>query len=350
MSTAFSIEGRKIGDDARCFVIAEAGINHNGDLSLARKLIQCAIDVGCDAVKFQTYSVEHLVSPTAPMADYQARNTGSTESQADMLLRCQLTLQDHKVLQAECKRGGIIFLSTPFDKPSLDLLLTLKVTALKVSSGDITNTPFLKQLAASRLPLILSTGMANVEEIEAAAETIKAAGCNAYAFLHCVSAYPADPVDCNLRAMAGMAEKLNVPIGFSDHTTGIDIALASVAMGASILEKHITIDRTLPGPDHAASIEPHELKALMHGVRRIHQAFGSGEKNPRAVESSTADVARKSLHISQAICAGEIILEENIVAMRPGTGISPRKLSDVAGRRASQDIPAGAMLREDMLG
>lgn len=344
--TTFSIEQHKVGRGSPCFVIAEAGINHNGSLDMALALVKAASDAGCHAVKFQTYLIDVLAAADAPMADYQKANTGLSGSQSDLLKSCELDRAAHEVLIRECRRLGITFLSTPFDDPSLDLLADLGVPALKISSGDVTNTPFLQRASGLGVPVILSTGMATMEEVAGAATALRSAP---FALLHCVSSYPADPADCNLPAMRQLEEAFHVPVGFSDHTTGFDVTLAAVALGASILEKHITLDRSLPGPDHAASLEPAELSAMMDSLRRVEAAVVAREKRPSAGELGTAAVARKSLHFRRDLPAGSILCEEDLAAMRPGTGISPSRRAMVVGRRLSRDVRAGAMVAEDML-
>ncbi len=343
-----SIGNRGIGAGSPCFVIAEAGINHNGDIALAKQLIHAAAEAGCDAVKFQTYRTGAIAAPGAPMAEYQKANTGLSGSQADLLTRCELDREAHVELMHECRDAGILFLSTPFDDPSLDLLTGLGVEALKISSGDVTNIPFLKRVAAAGVPVILSTGMATVPEVTEAVEALRGAGREDFALLHCVSCYPAKPSECHLPAMEVLRRAFHVPVGFSDHTTGFDITLAAVATGAAVIEKHITTDRALPGPDHAASIEPWELKAMMTAIRRVEAALAGTGKNPSAAELGTAAVARKSLHLRVSLPAGSVLCEEHLAAMRPGTGISPSRLDEVLGRELLEDTAAGTMLAVGM--
>lgn len=345
--SSIRVDGKCIGRGYPCFVIAEAGINHNGDISLAKDLIHAAADAGCDAVKFQTYRTEAIAAADAPMADYQRTNTGRSGPQSEILKQCELDRCAHEQLLAECLKAGVLFLSTPFDNESLDLLTDLGVEALKISSGDLTNTPFLGRVSATCLPVIASTGMATMREVEEAVAILRFASCG-FALLHCVSCYPAAPEECRLSAIGEMAETFNVPVGFSDHTTGFDITIAAIAAGATIIEKHITKDRSLPGPDHAASIEPHELKAMIVAIRRVEAALRGG-KTPSERERRTAEVARKSLHFSVALPAGYILREEHLVAMRPGTGLLPSSLWSFVGRRLTADVPAGAMLKEGMV-
>ena len=344
-----SIGGRPIGAGCPCFVIAEAGINHNGDMGLAKQLIREAAGAGCDAVKFQTYRTDAIAALNAPMAEYQKVNAGFSGSQADLLARCELGREEHLQLMSECRDAGILFLSTPFDDPSLDLLKGIGVEALKISSGDVTNIPFLKRMALLDVPLIVSTGMATVAEVSCAVEAIRGSGCDDFALLHCVSCYPAKPSECNLPAMKALEREFGVSVGFSDHTEGFDITLAAVAAGATIIEKHITTDRSLPGPDHAASIEPRELRAMMNSIRRVEAALVGSEKNPSDAELETAAVARKSLHFRGYLPSGSVLREEHLVAMRPGTGISPACMGEILGKRLLRDAVEGTMLSMAML-
>ena len=347
--TEFKIGERPVGPKAPCFVIAEAGINHNGSLERAKKLVDLAHEAGADAVKFQTFQAERLVSPDAPKARYQIENTNGAESQLEMLKSCQLSYDEFSGLFDYCRQKGILFLSTPFDSASLDFLVELGVPALKLGSGEVTNLPLLAQAARSKLPVILSTGMSNLAEVEAAVRTLRGGGCKALAVLHCTSNYPADPADANLRAMDTLAETLGVPIGYSDHTEGIAVSLASVACGAKVLEKHFTLDRSLPGPDHLASVGPEELKALVAGVRIVEQALGSGRKELCESEANTREVARRSLFMARDLKAGAVLGPEDLIALRPGTGIPPSEMESVCGRQAACDLAAGTMLdRRDL--
>ena len=269
MVTSIQIGARVIGPDRPCFVIAEAGVNHDGGLEKAVRLVEVAVEAGADAVKFQTFKAERLVTASAAKADYQVRATGSSEPQAQMLRRLELADDDHRELMRQCDRHGILFLSTPFDEGSVDLLANLGVQAFKVASGDVTNFPLLIHIASKGRPVILSTGMSSLGEVEAAVRTLEHAGTRELALLHCVSNYPAEPGDANLRAMETMARAFRVPVGYSDHTLGIEVTLAAVALGACVVEKHFTLDRTLPGPDHHMSLEPDELATLIRGIRTV---------------------------------------------------------------------------------
>ena len=350
MPKSIDVRGRTIGDGAPCFVIAEAGVNHNGDLELARELVHVAASVGADAVKFQTFRANQLVNRDAPQADYQRRNMGEAVSQYEMLRRLELTEAAHVELIAECRKLGLTFLSTPFDEPSADLLERLDVPAFKVPSGEVTNLPFLDYLARKGRPLILSTGMSTLGEVEAAAMAVADAGNDRFVLLHCVSNYPAMPADVNLRAMETMRTSFGVPVGYSDHTLGNSIGWAAAALGACVIEKHFTLDRNLPGPDHAASLEPLELGAFIEGVRSIESALGDGRKRPAASEANTAAVARKSLVTSRPIASGTRITADCLSIKRPGTGLPPDMRKLVLDRTARCDIPAGTLLSLEMLG
>jgi len=347
--TPINISGHKIGPGEPCFIIAEAGVNHNGDMNLARRLVSAAVDVGADAVKFQTFTAERLATADAPKAEYQLRTTNGSESQFEMLQRLELSAEDHKKLSDYCNDLGILFMSSPFDEQSADLLADLDVPVFKIPSGEITNLPYLSHVAGKGRPMIVSTGMANLAEVEAAVKTIRDAGNESYVLLHCVSNYPAKKADINLRAMGTMSSEFGVPVGYSDHTMGIEIALAAVALEACVVEKHITLDRNLPGPDHMASLEPDEFADLVQGIRAVESALGHGRKEPVASEQSTAEVARKSLVAAKDIQAGEVITSGSIGIKRPGTGLSPAMLPDILGRPAREAIEAGSLITLEML-
>ena len=347
---ALAIGKQKIGEGQPCFLIAEAGVNHNGRLDLALQLVDAAADAGADAVKFQTFRADDLVTADAPKAEYQAANTGTAGTQLEMLRSLELKPEWHKEIQAHCRKRGLLFLSTPFDEKSADFLEELKVPAFKVSSGDLTNLPFLRYLAQKRKPLILSTGMATTGEIHAALGAVREVGRGEVALLHCVTRYPADPSEMNLRAMRALAAEFQVPVGLSDHTLGIEVSLAAVALGACVVEKHFTMDRTLPGPDHKASIEPSELAAWVRGIRNVEAALGMADKSPSAYELEIARVARKSLVAACDIPAGAAVKREMLVIKRPGTGLAPGLLEKVVGRSARCNIRAGSVITWDDLG
>lgn len=331
----------------RTFVIAEAGVNHNGDLALARKLVDVAADAGADAVKFQTFSVDRLVTPTAAPAEYQ-RRTGAA-SQHEMLRQLELSPAAHEDLAAHCATRGIEFMSTPFDPESARFLAGLGVRRLKVPSGEITNLPLLEVVGSFGRQVILSTGMAEMAEVETAVATLRRAGASDLVVLQCVSNYPAEAAATNLRVMDTYAQAFGVPVGLSDHTVGLTIAIAAVARGARYLEKHFTLDRTLPGPDHQASLEPDELAALVRAVRDVEAAIGDGIKRPAPSELPVRDVARKSLVAARDLTAGSVLRQEDLVILRPGTGISPARLPEVVGRRTARAIPAHTPITDDML-
>lgn len=327
-----------------CFVIAEAGVNHNGDMDLAHRLIDAAAAAGADAVKFQTFKADRLAAPDAPKAEYQKRTTGGEESQLDMLRRLELDAGQHADLMRHCERAGILFLSTPFDEECADLLAGLGVAAMKTPSGELTNLPYLAHVARLGLPMIVSTGMADLTEVAQAVTTVEAAGAPPLALLHCVSAYPTPPEDVNLRAMDTLARCFAVPVGFSDHTQGTAIAIAAAALGARIIEKHLTLDRTLPGPDHKASLEPAEMAAMVAGIRATLAALGDGRKRPAAREAEVAAVARKSLVLARALPAGTVLAATDLSAKRPGTGIAPGRAAELVGRTLRRTLPADAVL------
>ena len=344
----FSLGHRMVGAGCPCFVIAEAGVNHNGSLDMAMRLVDAAASAGVDAVKFQTFRADKIVTPDAPKARYQMGTTEDTESQLDMLRRLELDSAAYRALAQRCAEIGLVFLSTPFDEESADLLEAIGVPAFKVPSGELTNLSFLSYLARKGLPLIISTGMATLEEVRAAVDAVQCAGCHRFAILHCVSNYPADPGDVNLRAMASMAAAFGVPVGYSDHTLGNEVSFAAVAMGACVIEKHLSLDRSLPGPDHRSSSEPEELASLVAGIRAIEAALGDGEKRPAASENETARVARRSLVAARIIPAGAILTADMVVNRRPGTGMAPARLGELTGRRAHGDIAEGTVLAPEM--
>ena len=324
----------------RTLIIAEAGVNHNGDLDLAKQLINAAADAGADLVKFQTFNANRQVTRTAKKADYQTQTTSSTESQHAMLRRLELTEEMHHQLIAHCLTQNIGFLSTGFDIESVDLLVSLGQECFKIPSGEITNLPYLRHIGQLGKTVILSTGMATLGEIEAAIEVLEQTGTPRakVTVLHCTTEYPTPMNEVNLRAMQSIHAAFDVAVGYSDHTEGIEIAIAAVAMGASVIEKHFTLDRTFPGPDHQASLEPAELKAMVTAIRNIEIALGDGIKRLTPSEARNKPVARKSLVASRAISIGEIFTAENLTTKRPGTGISPMRWDEFMGRKATRDF------------
>lgn len=331
----------------KTLIIAEAGVNHNGDIDMACALIDAASHAGADLVKFQTFDADRLVTHNARKADYQVKTTGTDESQRDMLKRLELSPAMHEQLIAHAAKCGIEFFSTAFDLDSLDYLLGLGMSRIKVPSGELTNLPYLRKVGSTGKPVILSTGMANLGEIEAALAALEAAGASRHQItvLHCSTEYPAPMAEVNLQAMPSIARALGVQVGYSDHTEGIEIAIAAVAMGACIIEKHFTLDRALPGPDHQASIEPEELARMVRSIRNIELALGDGVKRPSASEDKNRLVARKSLFAACAIAKGELFSEQNLVAKRPGTGISPMRLDELLGRAAVRDFATDEMIQ-----
>jgi N-acetylneuraminate synthase len=325
----------------RTLIIAEAGVNHNGDIKLAKKLIAAAAAAGADLVKFQTFTAKNLVSASAPKAEYQKKTTESNESQLEMIQKLELSREDHTVLIEACRVNGIGFFSTAFDFQSFDLLMELGcLEQIKIPSGELTNLPLLRYMSRFGKPLMLSTGMANLGEIEAAIEAVEAAGTprSLITVLHCTTEYPTPIEDVNLRAMVAMKSAFGVNTGYSDHTPGIEVPIAAVALGATIIEKHFTLDRNLPGPDHKASLEPHELKAMVEGIRNVERALGDGVKRPSPSELKNKPIARKSLVAIRPISTGEAFSAENMGAKRPGTGLSPMRWDEVLGRIARKDF------------
>lgn len=343
------IGDRLVGPGTPALVIAEAGVNHNGELNLALDLVDAARDAGADAVKFQSFRADELVSASAPKADYQLATTDAAESQYDMIKRLELSVEMHEAIRDRCAAVGIQFLSTPFDRSSADLLQRLGVPAFKVSSGDLNDWPLLEHLALFGKPIILSTGMSYLDEVSASVEVIRGAGNDEIIALHCVSNYPAAAVDANLRAMQTMAAKLQVPIGFSDHTEGSTVALAAVALGACVIEKHLTLDRNLPGPDHRASLEPNEFKALVADIRKVESSLGGGVKAPAASEANTRDVARRSLVAAMGLEAGTVLQAEMLCEKRPGTGIPPSSAGEVIGKTLGRKLARNEMILWDDL-
>jgi len=340
---------KKIIDPGYTAIIAEAGVNHNGDWRMAKDLIGVAKEAGCDAVKFQTFSAEELSVPSAPKADYQKNTTASSESQREMLKRLELKREDYFKLYEYSLDNGIAFLSTPFDENSVDFLEELGVGVFKIPSGEITNISLLAHIASKLKPIILSTGMSTLEEVEAAIRVITDAGNQDITLMHCVSNYPAEPADANLKAIRTMQKYFRLPVGYSDHSLGIDIAIAAVALGATLIEKHFTLDCGLPGPDHKASLPPDQLKLLVRSIRRVEKAFGSGLKQPALSEAKVARVARKSLVAGCDIKAGTMLSRGLIAAKRPGTGLAPWLIYSLVGRKTKVDIAKDELLTLDML-
>jgi N,N'-diacetyllegionaminate synthase len=321
------------------FVIAEVGVNHNGSIDSAYRLIDVAVESGADAVKFQTFKAESLMSKNANKADYQKQTTDESESQFEMIKKLELDVDTHKKLIKYCNEKDIMFLSTPFDRDSIDLLNELGLKIFKIPSGEVTNLPYLRHIGSLRKKIILSTGMSTLEEVGDALAILVEAGMEKenITVLHANTMYPTPMEDVNLNAMLTIQKEFDVAIGYSDHTLGIEVDIAAVAMGASIVEKHFTLDKTMKGPDHQASLEPHELNAMIVAIRNVEKALGDGVKVPSRSEQPNMIVARKSIVAAQPIKKGEKITEDHISTKRPGIGISPMKWDEVIGSKSTKD-------------
>jgi len=326
------------------FVIAEAGVNHNGSLKLAKELVDAAKDAGADCVKFQTFVSKNIVSKNAVKAEYQKQQTEPQESQQDMLKKLELSFDEFVELNEYCKSKSIEFMSTAFDFESIDFLDSLEMGTWKIPSGEITNLPYLIKVAKLNKPVILSTGMSTMEDIRSAVEIIKENGVSDLTILHCTTEYPTPFEDVNLKAMNTIREEFNVNIGYSDHTKGIEVPIAAVALGATVIEKHFTLDRNMEGPDHKASLEPNELKAMVDSIRHIELALGNGMKQPAESEKKNMAVVRKSIVAKYNIKKGEVLTEDNLTVKRPGSGISPMKWYEVIGTKAVKDFNEDEMI------
>lgn len=320
-------------------IIAEAGVNHNGSIDMAKQLIEAAAVAGVDYVKFQTFKAEELVTKDAKQAEYQQRNAAD-DSQYTMLKKLELTPRQHEELIAYCQQKGVRFLSTAFDLESIEYLHSLNLGLWKIPSGEITNYPYLKKIAQYGEPVIMSTGMCSMDDVEQALNVLLKNGLTKerITLLHCNTEYPTPMQDVNLKAMLQMRDKFGVKVGYSDHTKGIEVPIAAVAMGADVIEKHFTLDRTLPGPDHKASLEPNELNAMVDAIRNIEQALGDGQKHVSVSEEKNMAIARKSIVASKDIKRGELLTEENLTTKRPGSGISPMRWEEVIGTKAIRDF------------
>lgn len=326
------------------FIIAEAGVNHNGDLALAKQLIDEGAKAGVDAVKFQTFKAETLVSKNAQKAEYQKNTTSQEESQFDMLKKLELDYGVHEELMAYANERGVMFLSSAFDLESIDLLVDLGLELFKVPSGEITNLPYLRKIAQTGKPVVLSTGMSTLADIEMALEVLRENGATDITVLHCNTEYPTPMKDVNLTAMNGIRDAFKVPVGYSDHTLGIEIPTAAVALGAVMIEKHFTLDKTMEGPDHKASLEPAELKAMVDAIRNLEVALGDGVKRLSESEKKNVGIARKSLVAKTDIAAGDVFSEDNLTIKRPGTGLSPMEWDNVIGTKALKDYAADEVI------
>lgn len=333
----------------KTFIIAEAGVNHNGSLEMAFQLIDVAVAAGVDAVKFQTFKAEKVIAVHALKASYQKETTGSDESQLEMVKKLELDEKAHTMLNQHCQDKGIQFLSTPFDLESIDLLNRLGLEIFKIPSGEITNLPYLRKLGALKKRLIMSTGMADLGEIEDALDVLTESGTplGNITVLHCNTEYPTPFEDVNLKAMLTIRNAFpGIAVGYSDHTNGIEVPIAAVAMGASVIEKHFTLDRDLPGPDHRASLEPSELSAMISGIRNIEKALGTGSKKPSPSELKNKPIVRKSIVAVFPIKQGETFSEMNITVKRPGTGITPMRWDEIIGRKAGRDYKTDEIINE----
>lgn len=339
------IGNRFVGDGEPCFIIAEAGVNHNGDAVLAKRLIDAAVKAGADAVKFQTFRAEDVITASAAKARYQEKSTGARESQLEMIKKLELSEADFKKLNDYAHKKGIMFLSTPFDKGSVDLLDRLGVLAYKIASGEITNFPLLKYIAKKGKPVILSTGMSTLAEVKEALAAIQNEGLDEIVLLHCVSSYPVKIEDTNLKAMPTLRQAFKLPVGLSDHSMGITVPIATAALGACIIEKHFTLDRKLPGPDHKASLEPAELTEMIISIRDVEKAMGDGRKQLTAAERDIKKASRRSIVAARNIPAGTVITGDMLAVKRPGTGLAPKRLDSIIGRKTKVNLR-----RDELLG
>ena len=329
----------------KVFIIAEAGVNHNGSIELAKQLIEKGAEAGVDAVKFQSFKASKLVTVNAEKADYQIANTGNNdENQYDMIKKLELDYDKHQELMDYAISKNVMFLSSAFDLESIDLLVDLDLSVFKIPSGEITNLPYLRKIALTKKPVILSTGMATLGEIEEALEVLKNNGTTDVTVLHCNTEYPTPMSDVNLTAMNTMKDAFKVKVGYSDHTLGIEVPIAAVALGAVVIEKHFTLDKTMEGPDHKASLEPDELKQMVKSIRNIEKALGTGVKTPTDSERKNKPIARKSIVAKVPISIGEIFSEENLEIKRPGTGISPMLWDEIIGSKATKDYQADELI------
>lgn len=344
-----AIAGRKVGEGHPCFIVAEAGVNHNGSVEIAKKLIDAAIDAGADAIKFQTFKSDELATKEAGKAQYQKGGSEDSENQLEMLKKLELSEDDFESLRGYCMEKGVIFLSTPFDFQSSDLLERLDVPAFKVSSGDLNNYPFLSHIAKKGRPMILSTGMAEMDEIREAISSVTAQKNDDIIILQCTSAYPAPFHDVNLHAMGALASGFGFPIGFSDHTLGVEVSIAAVALGACLIEKHFTLDKSMEGPDHKASLEPPELKALVKSIRNVEAALGSPHKDIAASERETRQVSRKKIVAGRDLHEGEIIVSESLALKRSSEGLDPSFYEKLIGKKLKRAIKKDEAIKIEYL-
>lgn len=350
MVATLDIAGRAVGPGSPCFIVAEAGVNHNGSVEQARRLVDLARRAGADAVKFQTWVTERLIAPRARMAPYQQRNLGREESQFEMAKRLELSQGDFREIKGYADQQGILFFSTPDEEVSADFLEQIETPVFKIGSGEVTNLPFLRHVALKKKPVILSTGMSTLSDVEAAVRTIEDAGNHQLILLHCVSDYPARPADCNLKAMETLRAAFQYPVGFSDHTAGLEVAVAAVALGACVLEKHVTLDKALPGPDHRMSLDADEFARLIEAVRTTEIALGTGRKWPVPAEAATKEVVQRSIVAARDLPAGKRLESDDLALRRAGGGLPPRYLTLMVGRTLRRPAAASEVIVLDMLG
>lgn len=349
MKQEFNIGSKMIGRDHPVFIIAEAGVNHNGKLEQAKKLIKEAAIAGVDCVKFQTFKAERVVTRNAPKAKYQLGTTDNAESQFDMLKALELNAQDHRQLKEDAQKLGLVFLSTPYNFEDVDLLEEIDVGAYKVASGQIVELAFLRKIARLGKPIFLSTGMANLNEIKTAVEVITKEDNDKVILLQCTTNYPSKAEDSNLKVIPRLQDEFSCIVGYSDHTIGEIAAIAAVALGAKVIEKHFSLDKSLPGPDHSSSLNPQELKSLVEGIRNTEKLLGISQKEPTEIEKENAAGMRRSLVAVRNISKGEIIRESDITFKRPATGLKPKYFDELIGKRARKDIAADDLFQKDMI-
>ena len=333
----------------KTLIIAEAGVNHNGSFELAKQLVDKAVEAGADIVKFQTCKAENVISRYADKAEYQKVTTGEADSQLEMVRKLMLTYEEYGKLKDYCDEKGIGFLSTAFDLPSVDYLHSIGMYMWKIPSGEITNLPLLIKIAELHEPIIMSTGMSELKEVEAAVNVLKQHGAGQITLLHCTTEYPAPYADVNLKAMETMREAFDLPVGYSDHTRGIEIPTAAVALGACVIEKHFTLDRNMEGPDHKASLEPQELKAMVDAIRHVEVSIGDGVKKVSPSELKNQDIARKSIIAAKAIRKGDVFTIDNVTTKRPGSGINPMRWFELLGKTAKHDYEEDYLIEKDEL-
>lgn len=333
--------------NSKVFIIAEAGVNHNGQISLAKEMVDVSLDAGADAIKFQSFVTEDLVTQDAPKAEYQKINDGAASSQFEMLKRLELSAEGQRELFAYCRQKGIIFLSSPFDEKSVDILNAMGLAVFKIPSSEVTNLPYLRKIGRLKKKVILSSGMATLKEIAGALNVLTQSGTakKNITILHCHSDYPTDFKDINLKAMNTIKVKFGVDVGFSDHSLGIEIPIAAAALGAKVIEKHFTLDKNMEGPDHKASLSPTEFKAMVQGIRHVELALGSGEKKPSSVELKNKLIMRKGIVAKKSICKGEMFKNDNLAVKRPEQGLSPMLWDRVIGKKAKKDFKANEVIK-----